>query len=73
MNCPPVTKDSAQNSGYRADGFFLVALIWALCNFSLSLLHQRVLYEADECLLWKAEVESEIKWLVSPHSSLIFP
>lgn len=54
MNCPRVSKDLAQNSGYQAGWFLLVTVFWALCNSCLLLWCQRVLYEADECLLQKA-------------------
>lgn len=72
MNCPRVSKDSAQNSGYQAGWFLLVAVFWALCNSSLLLLRRRVLYEADECLLRNAEGESGMRGWFLPAPLLFF-
>lgn len=38
MNCPRVSKDLAQNSGYQAGWLLLVTVFWALCNSCLLLL-----------------------------------
>ena len=66
MNCRHVTKDLAQNSGYQADRFLLVALLWALCNCSLLLWLQRALYEADECLRTKIKQKQRLSGVFLP-------